>query len=144
MAKQTALEETIHFRNAEDADFDWHEHGRCRGRTGIVQQAWTVAHGGASRIGSITITNDRLIEFALSVCATCPVQWECAEFGLATNADDCTYAVDISHLRWLRKRGSYGRSLIAAARDLGVPVQVMVDNRERRSRRRRSYKKAAA
>lgn len=144
VAKVAPLEESTHFKNAEDATFDWQLKGRCRGRTGLIASAWRVQHGGESKIGTITITNDRLIEFALSVCATCPVQWDCTAFALITSAPACTYGCDIADLRWLAQREKdapgYAFDLIDAARELALPVQVLVAQRRRHTQRKRSHK----
>lgn len=137
MARSTALEENQHFINAEGADFDWRERAACKGRTGLVQAAWRVAHGGDSQIGTIVISNDKLIEYALSQCLTCHCQWDCVIFALQTQANSCTYGVDLEELRWLRGKGETAAvAFVEAARTEDVPVQVAIARHRPRTARR--------
>lgn len=60
-------------------------------------------------------------------CFHCPVQWECARWGVEVNEEVGVYALTVRERRWLiNNRAETALTLIDEARIAGTPVQVAV------------------
>lgn len=60
-------------------------------------------------------------------CLVCPVQWECARWGIEVEEEVGVYALTVRERRWLfNNRGDAALALIDKARISGTPVQVAV------------------
>lgn len=62
---------------------------------------------------------------ALTLCAMCPVQWDCAAYALNADEPDGTWAMSLKDRKWLRKQPDAHKIVEQASFD-GVPVQFAV------------------
>lgn len=70
--------------------------------------------------------HNALATVALMICRNCPVQYECADFAVRSEACAGTYGVRLSNLRWLQE--GMNRSVLDRGRTSGLPVEVFVSN----------------
>lgn len=64
-------------------------------------------------------------EAALVVCANCPVQYDCAQYGVDTEARGVLHGVRQSSMEWLQRQ-PHNRALLASGRESGVSVEAHV------------------
>jgi hypothetical protein len=124
---------------------DWTDEARCR-RPGQrdARSLWLVSSGEVLDFGGSRYTGANLIQLALLTCLGCPVQWQCTRFALETWPNWGTWGVDISGLRWLKKRKAMGSALLDKAEEDGVPVQVAVGAARAAEARERKLERAMA
>lgn len=61
---------------------------------------------------------------ALMICRNCPVQYDCANYGVKSMASAGVYGVRTSNLQWLQKRGID----VPVGKPTGKPVEVWVND----------------
>lgn len=71
------------------------------------------------------ISGAELIRMALTVCWSCPAQYDCARFAVEGLMVAGTWAMDIGDLKWLQAQDD-GVEFVLMAEALGEPVQVVV------------------
>ena len=124
-----------HIASAVGAPRDWMKQAKCRALQGrIARRPWTAHRIDVVRVGRWTYRGEELIAYALLVCQSCPVQWECARFAMTTWENWGTWAMGISDARWLHDQPDHS-ALIDKAQDDGVPVQVAVSSARQAARR---------
>lgn len=74
-----------------------------------------------------------LAKAALMICANCPVQYDCAAFGVRSQAVAGIYGVRDSNLQWLRRygTGTLLNKLLEEGRKSGEAVEVFVSRKRR-------------
>jgi hypothetical protein len=113
-------------RSAQGQKLDWKAEARCRpsNRPGLPDFAWTVVE---SDSGPLLLGRDAetWIEMALMICRSCPAQYDCARFALATDERFGTWAMPLEDLKLLKKQRGRDRILDIAEAN-GMPVQEAV------------------
>jgi hypothetical protein len=84
--------------------------------------AWVASPGRNYKVGANRYSGEKLIELALSVCSTCPVQWQCASAALEADERAGVWSDTLENLHWLRRRGNHEVTL-RMAQSAGVTVQ---------------------
>lgn len=59
-------------------------------------------------------------------CMVCPVQWECARWGVEVDEEVGVYALTVRDRRWLTRQGDAAFGIIDRARAKSEPVSVAV------------------
>jgi hypothetical protein len=115
----------LYIRRAFGVSREWMARSLCRDRrSGVVAKAWTIEETESLDIGGSVHAGRKLVQMALEVCARCPVQWECTEYAIETDACAGTWGVRLSDVRFLSRRPLWKSELRAARRE-GVPVQTL-------------------
>jgi hypothetical protein len=91
-------------------------------RTTHPSLAWIADPNKTYRLGSENVSGEVLIQWALTTCQICPVQWECASAALAAEEAAGIWADTLDNLRALRGRPE----VLVQAKRRGVSVQVAV------------------
>lgn len=114
----------LSLRRAHDVDRSFYVNAACRTDQGTPKVAWVAAPGEHHRVGAHIWKGSKLIELALSICSTCPVQWQCATAALDADERAGTWGDTLENLHWLRRRhpGDYAKK-IELAQSTGVSVQ---------------------
>lgn len=122
------LGELIHA--ADGLDRSWVESSPCRLWAGSLRPTpWQVHKDQRfveERDGKkVVMRGDEMIKMALMICATCPVQYDCAAYAVQGLMQAGTWSMGIANLRWLQ--GQEGAlDLVAEARELAVAVDEFV------------------
>ena len=122
------LGELIHA--ADGLDRSWVESSPCRLWAGSLRPTpWQVHKDQRfveERDGKkVVMRGDEMIKMALMICATCPVQYDCAAYAVEGLMQAGTWSMGIANLRWLQ--GQEGAlDLVAEARELAVAVDEFV------------------
>lgn len=102
---------------------DYYDQALCRpGASDVIATAWIADPNKLYAIGNQMIEGSVLNEWALTICRTCPVQWECASAAIAAEEAAGIWADTLDNLRAVRKRPD----VLERAKSSGVPVQVAV------------------
>lgn len=115
---------------AEAGDRSFIERGLCRRY--MDTEAWlnwvAVYHEGAQQKKRTQHEQTERAKAALMVCANCSVQFECAKYGVQTDAIAGIYGVRDSSLQWLRRygKGSLLDKLLEEGKRSGESVEVFV------------------
>lgn len=112
-------------RAAQGQRLDWKEQARCRDNPDVPKFAWTVVEGDTGPL-LLGRKPEAWIAMALMICQSCPAQYGCARFAVAVDEKWGTWAMPLEHLKRL-KRLPAPDTVIDVAEDLGVSVQVAVD-----------------
>jgi len=105
-------------------DLTWKEHAKCRTQTGLTGKAWTTTSSETVNVGDERIPGRKLIQMAVMICRTCPVQWECTRYAIKSEAEIGTWGTEISKVKFLASRNNY-EQLLDAAKNYDVPVDDM-------------------
>jgi hypothetical protein len=84
--------------------------------------AWVAVPGKKYRVGANIFDGDKLTELALTVCAGCPVQWQCAAAAIEADESAGTWADTLDNIRWLGRRPNH-RLALEMAQSTSVSVQ---------------------
>lgn len=115
----------VYMQRAAGVKRDFMLHGKCRvGQHSLPREAWTMDRKDKALQGEEPETWIRL---ALTICQSCPVQYDCTRFALQVDERWGTWGVDIIDLQWM-KHTKRGPEIIDAAEALGVSVHVAVRN----------------
>lgn len=118
-------------------DRSWMDNGSCRGHDLARKRAWTVRPAEKVHVGDVALDGKELIQAALSICRTCPAQYQCAMWAYEVREESGTWAMEHDHLLWLTRQED-GAGIINLARAKGTPVQVAVQRTM--SKRRREHR----
>jgi hypothetical protein len=102
-------------------DTSWMREGSCYGwgsNRPDHPTPWQVAPGRKYR----GLSGGELVKYALIVCSGCPAQYDCVTFAIKGMMIAGTWAVPVTHLRWLQKQDD-AFDLIQMAKDANVPMQ---------------------
>lgn len=122
------LGELIHA--ADGLDRSWVESSPCRLWAGSLRPTPWQVHKDQRFVEhrdgkKVVMRGDEMIKMALMICATCPVQYDCAAYAVQGLMQAGTWAMGIANLRWLQ--GQEGAlDLVAEARELAVAVDEFV------------------
>lgn len=75
------------------------------------------------------VKGSEMIAMALTVCHTCPVQWECTQWAVEVGECSGTWGVHPSDLQRLQGDPDRAVALIATAKRRNIPVQVAVQRK---------------
>lgn len=110
-------------------DREFFDEGLCRQYPAGQRAGWVSAfHEGDIKTKATKRQETELAKAALMICANCPVQYECAAFGVKSHAVAGIYGVRDSSLRWLKNygTGTLLDKLMAEGRRSGDPVEVFI------------------
>lgn len=142
MARQAAGEASLDqlpwaYRKGHGKPIGWKAGARCKAERATVTapkggtvSIWLVEDFETYQVGDATISGDQLIGVALTLCALCSAQWDCASFAVAVDEDFGVWGMSLADLLWLRKRGN-ATEIIERARYEGQPVQYAVRDARR-------------
>lgn len=122
------LGELIHA--ADGLDRSWVESSPCRLWAGSLRPTPWQVHKDQRFVEhrdgkKVVMRGDEMIKMALMICATCPVQYDCAAYAVQGLMQAGTWSMGIANLRWLQ--GQEGAlDLVAEARELAVAVDEFV------------------
>lgn len=122
------LGELIHA--ADGLDRSWVESSPCRLWAGSLRPTPWQVHKDQRFVEhrdgkKVVMRGDEMIKMALMICATCPVQYDCAAYAVEGLMQAGTWSMGIANLRWLQ--GQEGAlDLVAEARELAVAVDEFV------------------
>lgn len=120
-------------------DRSWMDEGLCRGHELARKRAWTCRAGDDVEVGGVRLDPKELIQAALSICAACPAQYECALWAIEMEEEAGTWAMPHDRLLWLIRQDD-SEKIVHEAKIAGEPVQVAVKrvqlHRRRETRRR--------
>lgn len=117
---------------AQGQDATWKAKAQCLGKSNNPKspfyEAWYTEAGKVHELHDGTkVSGKVLTEVALTFCAMCPVQWECATWAINVDEPYCVWGASYEDIEWLQKRGAErARSDIEGARKRGEAVQVMI------------------
>lgn len=106
-------------------DLNWKEHAKCRTQVGLTGKAWTTTSSETVTVGSERIPGRKVIQMAVLICRTCPVQWDCTRYAIKSEAEIGTWGTEISKVKFLRSKPNYNE-LLDAAKNFDIPVDDMV------------------
>ena len=112
----------LSIQRALQVDRSFYTHAACRTERGTPKIAWVASSGRKYQVGANYYSGDKLIELALTVCSTCPVQWQCANAALEADERAGIWADTLDNLHWLRRQGNHQEKL-EMAESAGVTVQ---------------------
>jgi hypothetical protein len=102
-------------------DRSWSEQSKCR-EVSDTRWPWLVQPLEKVKVGKNTYDGESLIALALMTCQVCPVQYDCARFGIETEAANWgTWGCHPRRMKWLRKQPDMDR-IIDRAEYAGVPL----------------------
>lgn len=106
-------------------DLSWKKEAKCKTETGLAGKAWTTTSTETVTIGDERIPGRKLIQMAVMICRTCPVQWECARYAIKSEAEIGTWGSEISKIKTFGARHNYD-DLLDMAKDADIPVDDLV------------------
>lgn len=114
----------LSIQRALQVDRSFYVDAACQTPSGTPKIAWVASPGGKYKVGANTYRGEKLIELALTICMTCPVQWECATAALDADERAGIWGDTLENLSWLRRKhpADYGKK-IGMAQSTGVSVQ---------------------
>lgn len=123
------LGELIHA--ADGLDRSWVESSPCRLWAGSLRPTPWQVHKDQRFVEhrdgkKVVMRGDEMIKMALMICATCPVQYDCAAYAVQGLMQAGTWAMGIANLRWMQDNATEPLALIEEARDLSAPVDEFV------------------
>lgn len=116
-------------------DDSWKDHALCTGHIkegSPFRQAWITDPSTKHRLGDQTVLGSTLIDVALTFCAMCPVQWDCATWAVQVRERCGTWAMPYERLEQMQANPERAIVIIDRARITGTPVQIAVRNTRRR------------
>src|SRR5690606_17110470 len=94
-----------HFAAAQGLDRRWSAEAACRSlvrSSSEMSQAWLLGENDRTVVDGVAYHGGQTYRLALAYCETCPVQWDCAAFGLATgDAFHSLFSMPTDDARWL-------------------------------------------
>jgi hypothetical protein len=115
----------VYIRAAVGQDLSWKERAKCRGQGVEMGGIWLLEDNDIVEFGESRYTGKVITEMALTWCSVCPVQYDCARFGVITGAKVGTYGVHLDLLKWLMKRSDWAQ-IISRAEHTDTPVHLAV------------------
>jgi len=112
----------LSIQRALQVDRSFYADAACSTAQGTPKIAWIASPGRKYLVGANTYSGEKLIELALTVCSTCPVQWKCATAALEADERAGIWSDTLDNLHWLRRQGQH-RETIEMAESAGVTVQ---------------------
>jgi hypothetical protein len=122
---------------AHNYDDSWKNHALCTGHIkegSPFRKAWITDAITMHPIGETVVSGKTLIDVALTFCAMCPVQWDCAIWAIEVRERCGTWGMPYERLEQAQKDPDTWISRINAARVSGTSVQVAVRRKPRPSR----------
>jgi hypothetical protein len=122
---------------AHEYDDSWKDHALCTGHIkegSPFRKAWITDAGTKHQLGDQTVVGSTLIEVALTFCAMCPVQWDCAVWAINVREPCGTWAMPYEDLERCKADPEGALTRIARARVTGTSVQVAMRGVRRRTR----------
>lgn len=116
-------------RRVAGRDDSWKKHALCSDDANIEYQGAFLCSGDDWLVDDNNewVTGyeaqKRVVEM---FCVECPVQWECARWGVEVEEEVGVYALTVRDLRWLTKQGDAALGLIDQARITHTSVHVAV------------------
>ena len=110
-------------------DRSWGDKAKCRE---VVDDRWPwlVTPNEEVKVGNTVYIGEQLIALALMTCETCPAQYDCAHYGIETEAAAWgTWGVHPRRMKWLRKQRDW-REIIKRAAYAGVPLDRAVSEQQ--------------
>ncbi|WP_373070175.1 WhiB family transcriptional regulator [Gemmatimonas sp.] len=101
---------------------DWYDQALCRNDNGFVKWAWIAEEKVTYKLGTQKIKGHVLHDLALTVCAVCPVQWECALGAIQADERAGVWGEHVDRLRFIANSPHQA----AQARAMGFTVQEAV------------------
>lgn len=112
-----------------ELDGDWKNEARCRGHAGHMRFAWTIdsdrKHPTIDGVERRDLLTTSVITMALTICRTCPVQYECVSWAVYVDETGGTWGLSVNDLKWLKGRED-SEAFIRAAERRHTPIQVAV------------------
>jgi hypothetical protein len=105
-------------------DLSWKKNAKCKTQTGLTGKAWTTTAAETITVGDEKLPGRKLIQMAVMVCRTCPVQWECARYAIKSEAEIGTWGTEIAKIKMLGAQHNYNE-LLDAAQECDIPVDDM-------------------
>lgn len=116
-------------RRAAAVDRSFYDDALCRTDTGVVREAWIAEPTRLYKLGSQRVRGEVMNRWAVEVCKTCPVQWECALAAITAGEAAGVWGDTLENLRRIRHRPE----VISKAQARGTPVAVAISRAVARS-----------
>jgi hypothetical protein len=123
-------------------DRAWAEHGSCRDHELARKRAWTCRPGDDVEITGVKLNPKELIKAALTICSSCPAQYQCALWAIEMEEEAGTWAMEHDHLLWLIRQDD-SEGIVHEARLAEEPVQVAVKQKMLERRRAQRLRRLA-
>lgn len=101
----------IHLQRALSVDRSYYSRAICRTPTDTPKLAWTAERTKRYEVNGQQIPGPKLIQMAVMVCKSCPVQWRCAEAAIEAGEPVGTWGAPIEDIEWLSRRPNWRRIL---------------------------------